>query len=134
MHVLAARTTALDVSQCLDTNAHKQSQSSQQKPASSQQSRTCWTFARPMPRYAVTVTCGNRYAGHKKIFCPLNKRFSTQYRMRYAIYIPPNTKDLTINLTKVAYGNRQNAITFAWANNSDLLRALKHFMETRLYD
>ena len=60
--------------------------------------------------------------------------FLTQYRMRYTIYIPPNTKDLVINLTKVAYGNRQNAITFAGANNSDLLWALKHLMETRLFN
>ena len=53
--------------------------------------------------------------------------------MRYAIYIPPNTKDLTTNLTMVAYGNRQNATTFARANISDLSRSLKHLMETRLY-
>ena len=59
--------------------------------------------------------------------------FSTQYQMRYAIYIPPDTKDLAINLTMVAYENRQNAITFARGNNSALLRALKHLMETRLY-
>ena len=54
--------------------------------------------------------------------------------MRYAIHIPLDTKDLAINLTLVAYGNRQNAITFTRANNSDLLRALKHFMETSLLD
>ena len=48
--------------------------------------------------------------------------FSTQYRIRIAIYIPPNTKDLAINLTMSAYGNRPNAITFARANNSDLLK------------
>ena len=58
--------------------------------------------------------------------------FLTQYRVRYAIYIPPNAKDLVINLAFVAYGNRQNAIMFAQANNSDLLRALKNLMETRL--
>ena len=40
--------------------------------------------------------------------------------MRYAIYMPPNTKDLAINQTMVAYGNRQNATAFARANNSDL--------------
>ena len=33
--------------------------------------------------------------------------FLTKYRMRYAIYMPPNTKDLAINQTMVAYGNRQ---------------------------
>ena len=52
--------------------------------------------------------------------------------MPYVIYIPPNTKDLAMNLTTVAYGNRQNAITFARANNFKLLRALKHLLETRL--
>ena len=36
--------------------------------------------------------------------------FITQYRMRYAIYIPLNAKDLTIELTMLAYGNRQNVI------------------------
>ena len=39
-------------------------------------------------------------------------------------------KNLAINL--IAYGNRQNAITFARAINSDLLWALKHLIETRL--
>ena len=48
--------------------------------------------------------------------------FLTKYRMRYAIYIPPNTKDLTM----VSYGNWQNAITYTRANNSDLLLVLKH--------
>ena len=58
--------------------------------------------------------------------------FPIKYRLRYAICMPPNTKDLTINQTMVAYGNRQNATAFAPANNSDLLRSLKHLMETRL--
>ena len=57
--------------------------------------------------------------------------FLIKYRMRYGIYMPPNTKDLAINLTIVAYGNWQNATAFARANNSDLL---KHLMETRLKD
>ena len=52
--------------------------------------------------------------------------FIIKYRMRYAIYMPPDTKDLAITQTMVAYGNRQNATAFAWANNSDLLRSLKH--------
>ena len=39
-------------------------------------------------------------------------------------------KDLAINLAMLAYGNRPNAMKFARANNSDLLRALKHLMET----
>ena len=58
--------------------------------------------------------------------------FLIKYRMRYAIYMLPNTKDLAINHTMVAYGNRQNATAFARANNSDLLRSLKHLIETRL--
>ena len=57
IHVLAGCTTTLDASRCMGTNDHKQSQPSQQKPASSQQSPTCWTFARLEPRCA--VTCGN---------------------------------------------------------------------------
>ena len=56
------------------------------------------------------------------------------FLMRYAIYMPPNTKDLAINHTTVVYRNRQNATAFARANNSNLLRSLKHLMETRLYE
>ena len=56
--------------------------------------------------------------------------FLIKYRMCYAIYMPPITKYLAINQTTVAYGN---AKMFARANNSDLLRLLKHLMETRLY-
>ena len=41
IHVLVGRTTARDASRCMDTNDHNQSQPSQQKHASSQQSRTC---------------------------------------------------------------------------------------------
>ena len=51
--------------------------------------------------------------------------------MRYAVYMHSNTKDLPINQTMIAYGNRQNAKAFARANNSDLLRPLKHLMETQ---
>ena len=50
--------------------------------------------------------------------------------MRYAIHIPPDTKDLTINLTMVAYGDGQIAIAFAQANNSDLLLAVKRLVDT----
>ena len=57
--------------------------------------------------------------------------FLIKYRMHYATYMPPNTKDLATNQAMVAYGNRQNATAFARANNSDLLRSLKHLMETR---
>ena len=84
----------------------------------------------------------------KKIFCPPKRKaepktkkitttfgkslFLIKYRMRNAIYMPPNTKDLAITQTMAAYGNRQNETAFAGANNSDLLRSLKHLMETRL--
>ena len=74
--------------------------------------------ARPR-KYLVTTTFGK----------PL---FITQYRMSYAIYIPPNTKDLTIDLAMLAYRNRQNVIKFARANDYDLLQALKYLMGTRL--
>ena len=46
--------------------------------------------------------------------------------------MPPNTKALAKNLTMGAYGGRQNATAFVRAHNSDLLRSLKHLMETRL--
>ena len=47
--------------------------------------------------------------------------------MRCAIHMPMNAEDLTIELMMVAYGNWQNAIKFARANNSNLLRALKQW-------
>ena len=50
--------------------------------------------------------------------------FLLKHRMRYTIYMPPNTKDIAINQTIVAYRNRQNATAFARANDSDLLRWL----------
>ena len=56
--------------------------------------------------------------------------FMIKYRMRYVIYMPPNTKDLAINQTMVAYGNRKNATAFARASNSDLLRSLKHLIDS----
>ena len=86
------------------------------------------------------------HAGHKKDSLSSAKKSKTtnimttfgkslfllKYRMRYAIYMPPNTKDLVINQTMVACGNRQNATEFSRANNSDFFRSLKHLMETRL--
>ena len=125
----------------MDTNDHKQSQPSQQKPATSQQSLTCWTFARPVPRHAVTVIYRNQQSKKQKRFYVLRKKrakpkITTTFGksvFRLSIYMLPNTKDLAINQTMVAYGNRQNATAFARANNSDLLRSLKHLMETRLY-
>ena len=101
-------------------------------------------FARPVPQYAVTVTYGNI-----KVFLSSEKRakletknfntdfrkvfFLTKYRMCYAIYTPPNTKGLAINQTMSVYENWQNATMFKQANNSDLLRSLKHLMKTRPY-
>ena len=101
-------------------------------------------------RFAVAETYGNLERSLQKRFSILRKRwarprtyfvtvtfgkslFITQYRMRYAIYLPPIAKDLTIDLSILVYGNRQNAMKFARANNCDLLRALKHLMETLVY-
>ena len=106
--------------------------------------------AKAVPRYAVTVIYRNQQRKKQKRFSVLRKKrakpktknitttfgkslFLIKYRMRYVIYMLPNTKNLAINQTMVAYGNRQNAIAFVRANNSDLLRSLKHLMETRLY-
>ena len=105
-------------------------------------------LARPELRCAMTAIYRNQQRKKNKIFCPAKKRaklktkdiittfgkllFLTKYRMRYTIHMPPNTKDLAINRTMVAYGNRQNAIAFARASNSDLLRSQKHLMETRV--
>ena len=107
-------------------------------------------LAKLVPRYAVTVIYRNQQRKKQKRFSVFRKRrakpktkkitttfgksiFLIKYRMRYAIYMPPDTKDLAINLTMVAYENRQNATAFARVNNSDLLRSLKHLMGTRLY-
>ena len=61
---------------------------------------------------------------------------TTQYQIRYAIYTPPNTKDLAINMAMVAYGNRSNVITFALRfvtsteafNGNRALYCLTHFV------
>ena len=126
IHVLARRTTTRDASRCVNTNDHKRSQPSSWKPAGSQQSCTCWTFARPVPRYAVSMIYRNQQRKKQKSFSVLRKKeqrhkqkklttafgkslFLIKYRVRWTIYMPPNTKDLAINRTMVAYGNRQNA-------------------------
>ena len=105
-------------------------------------------LARPVQQYAVTIY-RNQQRKKQQIFIVLRKKrakpktkkitttfgkslFLIQYRMRYAIYMPPNTKDLAINQAMVAYGNQQNATAFVRANNSDLLPSLKHLMEIRL--
>ena len=63
----------------MDTNDHKQSQSSQQKPASSQQSRNVGLLrgvARPVPRYAVTIETNN--ARNKKDFLSAEEKEQSQ--------------------------------------------------------
>ena len=82
-------------------------------------------------RFSVLQKKKKSNAQNKKLTTFGKSLFPTRYRMCYAIYIPPNTKDLAINLTMVAYGNRQKVIAFARANNSDLLRALNYLMKTR---
>ena len=79
----------------------------------------------------------------QKRFCPPKKKEQSQIQKKMTTTFrhfwlntgcntqSPNTKDLAINHMMVAYGNRQNATAFA--NNSILLRSLKHLMETRLY-
>ena len=103
-------------------------------------------LVRPVPRYAVTVIYRHQQRKNKEDFLFSKKKSTTKkitatfgkslflikYQMSYAIYMPPNTKDLAINQAMVVYGNRQNATAIAWANNSDFLRPLKHLMETRL--
>ena len=63
----------LDTSECMDTNDHNQSQPLQQKPVSSQQSLTSWTFARHVPPYAVTVISRNQHRKKTKDFLSSEK-------------------------------------------------------------
>ena len=72
-------------------------------------------LATPVPRYAVSVIYRKQQLKKQKRFSVFQKNksktkkslFLIKYWMRYTINIPPNTKDLTINQTMVAYGNRQ---------------------------
>ena len=83
--------------------------------------------ARLVPRCAGTATYGNRERSIQKRFSVLRQKRArprkylitmsfrksiliTQHRTLYVIYIPPDEKDLAINITMVAYENRQNAI------------------------
>ena len=53
--------------------------------------------------------------------------------MRYAIYAPPNTKNLAINQTTVAYENQQKRNSICASKQLQLvLLSLRHLMETRL--
>ena len=79
--------------------------------------------ARLVPRYALIATYGNCESSIQQNFQSFGKRikirncfvtttfgqllFITQYRMRYAISMPLNAKGFTIELTMVAYENRQ---------------------------
>ena len=61
------------------TNAHKQCQPSQQKPASSQKSRTCWTFTRGCEAWAAICCDCNQWKPRtqctkQKIFSNLPKK------------------------------------------------------------
>ena len=70
-----------------------------------------------MPRYAVTVIYRNQQRKkQKKRFCPTKKKEQSQKKKKnnddfrkviISDYMPPNTKDLAINQTMVAYRNRQ---------------------------
>ena len=80
-------------------------------------------LARSVPRYAVTVIYRNQQRKKPKTFSVFRKKskaknkiitttfgkslFLINYRMRYAIHMPPNTKDLAINRTMAVYGNRK---------------------------
>ena len=105
-------------------------------------------LARSVPRYVVTAIYRNQQrkkkdflAFEKKRAKPKTKKITMTFGkslfliknwMRYVIYMPPIAEDLAINQTMVAYGTRQNETAFARANTSDLLRSLKHLIETRL--
>ena len=103
-----------------------------------------------MPQYAVTVTdlWEPITQDTEKIFCPPKEMSKAQTKKKHNFWkvvisnsIPDELrnlhtsrykKNLAINLTRGGYGNRQNVIRLARENNSDLLRALKHLMETKL--
>ena len=138
----------LDDSRCMDTNDHSPHNESLRARNKVAHVELLQGVARPVPQYAVTVIYRNQQrkkqkkiflftetkskAKNKKITATFGKSlFLIKYRMRYAIYLPPNTKNLAINQPMIAYGNLQNATAFARANNFDLLRSLKHLMETR---
>ena len=85
----------------------------------------CRGVARLVPQYAVTATYKNQESkSAERFFCFLEKNKTrdnfrtmtfrksllvTQYQMRYAIYIPLNAKEFTMNFKILADGNRQNA-------------------------
>ena len=148
----AGRTTEVDAARYIGTNTHKQSQPSQQKPASSLQSRTRCTVGRGCEAWAAICCDCNLWKLWKqytakfsvfrkkdqdqKLFC--NNDFRT-----VIIYnsIPDALRDFHASECKRLHNRTydgclwkptKNATKFARANNSNLLRALKHLIETRL--
>ena len=139
----------VDVSRYIDTNAHKQSQPSQQKPACSQQSHNMLNFCEACAAICCECDLWQPITQDKKDYLfskekeqsSKQKKYSNDFRKVVISNSIPDAlrdshtsdaKNLAINLAMLTYGNRPNAIKFARANNSDLLRALKHLMETRL--
>ena len=145
--MLARCTTTRDASRCIDTNVTS-NPSLCNKSLRARNKVTHVELLRelaPVPRYAATVIYKNQQRNKQNRFSALRKKgaklktkrltatlgkplFLIKCRMRYAIYMPPNTKVLAINQTMVTCGNRQNATDLARANNSDLLRSLKQLM------
>ena len=125
IHVLVGRTTTRGASRCMDDHSlRNKSLRARNKVAHVELLRGL------VPRYAVTVIYKNQQRKKKRRFSVLRKKrakpktkeltmtfgkslFQIEYRMRCAIYTPPNTKDLAINQTMVAYGIRQNMTAFA---------------------
>ena len=70
--MIAGCTAALNESRYVGTNAHKQSQPSQQKPACLHQSRTCWIFPRGCEACAAVMLwlrpMGTENAEYKSFF------------------------------------------------------------------
>ena len=102
IHVLAGRTTALNAFRYMNTNARKQSQPSQQKPAHVE---LCRGDVRLVLKFSVTATNESLEHKMKKTISARRKKRArpkhnfiaiifkkslmiTQYQMRYAIYIP----------------------------------------------
>ena len=135
----------------MDTNAHQQFQPLQQKTTCSHQRRTCWTFLRGCEAFAAMRcdcylgkprtqdTENNSRKREQNKGTILYQRLSESRRLylktgcatRFTyLWMQKTLHNRTCN--GCLYGNRQNAIKCARANNNDLLRALKHLMEARL--
>ena len=130
-------------------------QRSQTIPACLHKSSKCWTFARCCEACAA-ICCNMLWlqpmetenAGCRKDFLHSGKKSMTKEWFHnndfrdVAVYnsIPDALRDLHTSKCKRPHNrpydaclwNWQNAIKFAWANKSNLLRALKNLMETKL--